>query len=552
MDFKKLSKKINLDIEKNQFDVIDAKQGDIKSRYLEITLFNNGELFDTSDNNLLFTIYAIKPDGEEIWNDCIVEDGKIIFEFTSQFLAVPGMVKAEFVIIGVNVIKSINSENAIESLSEYNTIANLILDIEEAKKQIGAIGELNRTLLNNIQVGNLTNSTLKEYTNRADNKISEIENKLDETSTKIEEITDVTTGSIESINNKVAEVKQSANEMKELIDSKIEQANTTKDELQEIIDEAHGDFANGIETPTLLFKQEGKYYYPKFELTDKGLMIYADSNDKTNNYLLIPFDGGIKWNDNILYHSGNFKPQVIKFGGTTNGVAGIGYYSTDSCTYIANDSNNWLRLKDDGTITWKGKKIYTEGESIIVGSTINSNSNSSGNFHIVNSGATDRAGSVYVRAGVDLRVRDKESVSYVPIVASKFTVSSEEKWKDNVQEITENASDIINNATIYKYNLNGEEKESIGLIIDRDAPSDIITEVINEDGTVDKLIDLYGMVALAWKSSQEHTEDIDYNTVDLSGLILESAQKDSIITEQNNTINQLENDLANLMLEICK
>ena len=90
------------------------------------------------------------------------------------------------------------------------------------------------------------------------------------------------------------------------------------------------------------------------------------------------------------------------------------------------------------------------------------------------------------------------------------------------------------------------------MIIDRDAPSDIITEVINEDGTVDKLIDLYGMVALAWKSSQEHTEDIDYNTVDLSGLILESAQKDSIITEQNNTINQLENDLANLMLEICK
>lgn len=57
---------------------------------------------------------------------------------------------------------------------------------------------------------------------------------------------------------------------------------------------------------------------------------------------------------------------VIRFAGSPSAYSRIGYYSQVEdgevgCTFIANGSNNWFRLKDDGTMTWRGKDVYYAG-----------------------------------------------------------------------------------------------------------------------------------------------------------------------------------------------
>lgn len=64
---------------------------------------------------------------------------------------------------------------------------------------------------------------------------------------------------------------------------------------------------------------------------------------------------------------------VIRFGGSPSQNSRIGYYSqaedgTVGCTFISNGSNNWLRLKDDGTMTWRGHEVLTSnGAQTITG-----------------------------------------------------------------------------------------------------------------------------------------------------------------------------------------
>ena len=53
----------------------------------------------------------------------------------------------------------------------------------------------------------------------------------------------------------------------------------------------------------------------------------------------------------------------------------IGYALATStepaCTYISNGANNWLRLRDDGTLTWKGQKVLsTNGNLTLTGGVI--------------------------------------------------------------------------------------------------------------------------------------------------------------------------------------
>ena len=64
------------------------------------------------------------------------------------------------------------------------------------------------------------------------------------------------------------------------------------------------------------------------------------------------------WAKGNLYTNGTFKFQH-----SPSQYARIGYATaTDTdvaCTYISNGVNNWLRLKDDGTIAWRGYDVLT-------------------------------------------------------------------------------------------------------------------------------------------------------------------------------------------------
>lgn len=144
MDFKSLAKEIIIDVEQFHVPDIDAKQHDLKSRFLKIKLFNEAKEFNVNDRDLAFKFFARKPDGTEVFNNCTVENNFVVIELTSQTLAVAGKVKAELMIYGkangevlttkpfiINVIESINSQSAIESTNEYSVIMNIVKELEE-------------------------------------------------------------------------------------------------------------------------------------------------------------------------------------------------------------------------------------------------------------------------------------------------------------------------------------------------------------------------------------------------------------------------------------
>ena len=72
------------------------------------------------------------------------------------------------------------------------------------------------------------------------------------------------------------------------------------------------------------------------------------------------------WAKGHMYTNGN-----LKFQHSPSQYARLGYSTDDACTYISNGSNNWLRLKDDGTMTWKGHNVLTSnGTQTITGGLI--------------------------------------------------------------------------------------------------------------------------------------------------------------------------------------
>jgi len=119
---------------------IRAKQHDAKSRYLDVTFLDQGMPFDLGRDDVF--LYAVKPDGHSVFNYCEMVDatqGRFMVELTDQLLAVPGCIKAEFVVYGfdgveilktytfiIEVMPTIYDANAVESTNEFNALARLL------------------------------------------------------------------------------------------------------------------------------------------------------------------------------------------------------------------------------------------------------------------------------------------------------------------------------------------------------------------------------------------------------------------------------------------
>lgn len=138
------TKIIKFDLNKYKlYENIKAKQKDTKSRFLLFQLLDGSIPFDLTNRSV--RAYMIKPDGNEIFNDLIINNyslGYCTLELTNQVLAVPGKVKIELMIteedkkltssvFELEVIKSINSENSIVSTNEFTALLNGLASLSE-------------------------------------------------------------------------------------------------------------------------------------------------------------------------------------------------------------------------------------------------------------------------------------------------------------------------------------------------------------------------------------------------------------------------------------
>ena len=113
--------------------VIPVKQNNKNSRRIIFTLTQNGSVYDIADVRMA-AVRGTKPDGNSIYNDCIIKGNQLIYEVTSQTIAATGRVTCELVLFGDNreeivsadfiieVYPQVFGEGVIESSNEYNVL----------------------------------------------------------------------------------------------------------------------------------------------------------------------------------------------------------------------------------------------------------------------------------------------------------------------------------------------------------------------------------------------------------------------------------------------
>lgn len=137
---------LNIEINQTVNDYLTAVQQDSRSRFLDIMLFDNGVPINLTGHTV--RLYAIKPDGKEVYNNGTITDaknGRMQFELTSQTLAVAGVLNLQVItyknnteILSTNpfklfILESLMSSSSIQSSNEYGALVVTLRDLESAK-----------------------------------------------------------------------------------------------------------------------------------------------------------------------------------------------------------------------------------------------------------------------------------------------------------------------------------------------------------------------------------------------------------------------------------
>ena len=156
--------------------VVTALQGEINSRFLEITITDKGSFFNLTEKTVM--VYMTKPDGKIIFNSCSVVDapnGKINVSLTSQMSIAAGTVKDfEIHIIGsdktrlkitgicLKIKNAANADEAIESTNEFTALIEALSKadgsleyveqfLKDKEQEIDALKQSAETLIEQIK-----------------------------------------------------------------------------------------------------------------------------------------------------------------------------------------------------------------------------------------------------------------------------------------------------------------------------------------------------------------------------------------------------------------
>lgn len=115
-----ITKNIDIDFYDDKYILVNAKQYDGKSRYINVTCYNRGKIFNL--NPVQHTVYVKyeKADKNTVFNFCTINtQGQVLVELTKQMLAASGMCYVDLVVINkgdavvdVNTGKIITVDNA--------------------------------------------------------------------------------------------------------------------------------------------------------------------------------------------------------------------------------------------------------------------------------------------------------------------------------------------------------------------------------------------------------------------------------------------------------
>lgn len=125
------------------FEYIIAKQGEISSRQVEVTLLQNNVIY-TIPSGATARVNYYKPDGNKIINDCTISNNKVIVTYTQQMLAAAGTGFAEIQLYKdgsvltsasfyTKIAESANGAGTITSDSESTSFTKLLVETTQAR-----------------------------------------------------------------------------------------------------------------------------------------------------------------------------------------------------------------------------------------------------------------------------------------------------------------------------------------------------------------------------------------------------------------------------------
>lgn len=124
------------------FEYIIAKQGEISSRQVEVTLLQNNAVY-TIPSGVKARVKYYKPDGNKVINDCTISNNKVIVTYTQQMLAAAGTGFAEIQLYSgssvlvsatyyTKIAESVYTDDT-ESTDESTSLTKLIIETEQAR-----------------------------------------------------------------------------------------------------------------------------------------------------------------------------------------------------------------------------------------------------------------------------------------------------------------------------------------------------------------------------------------------------------------------------------
>lgn len=132
-----LTLKVNLDcLRKDSQAIINAKVGEANGRKVVFTLYEGRTAFFVPAGvSVIFR--AQKPDGTILYNNCVIDDGKVEYTITSQTVAMAGVYACELQIVSdgriiyspyvtLNVMDNLYADTEVESSNEFTELENAL------------------------------------------------------------------------------------------------------------------------------------------------------------------------------------------------------------------------------------------------------------------------------------------------------------------------------------------------------------------------------------------------------------------------------------------
>ena len=169
-----ITKNVEIDLSlTNTYVIVNAEEGDIRTRFVTITLLDNGKIYDLSTlSDTKARLQGTRSDGRAILNNCTIEDNKIKFELTADLTTCVGIHKCQVALYDnealltsipfkIKINPSTLDENAIVAEPMFSVLTDTLLRVEEANRQATQNMEDIRVILEeSTEVNNQVRDTL--------------------------------------------------------------------------------------------------------------------------------------------------------------------------------------------------------------------------------------------------------------------------------------------------------------------------------------------------------------------------------------------------------